>query len=239
MTESENANKRAIMVAAGMVVCLLALSGVGYRLLAEHLAGSGDGALLPPGTLAGLPMRIGEWDGKDMPLTEAVIRATDTDDHVSRMYSPRVGGERVWLFVAYGVRARDLMPHRPEVCYPGNGWTIRDTRDVELPLGDESRLQCRILRFSQAGLSAKAVTVLNYYIVDGQYCPDVSLLRSKAWLGSRGVRYIAQVQITCSSDSALSPDSAARSVRAFAVDSARAIHSLMPDVRTDVAENDG
>jgi hypothetical protein len=76
------------------------------------------------------------------------------------------------------------------------------------------------------------MVVLNYYIVDGQYCPDVSLLRSKAARGTSGIRYMAQVQITSSANGRLTPETAGRSVQAFAADSAQAIRAVMPDAPT-------
>ena len=218
--------KRGMAIAVAAAISLLIATGVGYRVLAWHLAGPGGGTPLPPGALERLSMQIGNWVGQDVKLTEAVVEATDTDAHINRRYLRNNRAESVSLYVAYGVRARDLMPHRPEVCYPGNGWTLKDTRDAELLLADGVKLQCRVLRFARVGLATENVTVLNYYIVDGRYCPDVSLLRSKAWQGQSSIRYMAQVQISCSGRGQQSPESSVGSVRAFATDSARAIHDL-------------
>ena len=68
------------------------------------------------------------------------------------------------------------------------------------------------------------MTVLNYYIVDGRYCPDVALLRSKAWRKTAS-NYVAQVQIACSSASFNDP--CGDTVRAFARASADAIRSCL------------
>jgi len=231
-------NKRAIMAAVGTAVCLLIVSGAGYRVLAWRLGATGGSIPLPPGALQRLPMELGEWSGREIPMDEAIVRATDTDAHINRRYSRSNGAETVWAYVAYGIRARDLMPHRPEVCYPDNGWTLKDTRDAELPLADGTKLHCRILRFSRAGLSTENTTVINYYIVDGEYCPDVSLLRSKAWTGQRGIGYMAQVQITCPGRGQLSQDSSVKSVSAFAVASARAIYDLFPRTGKEPAKAD-
>ena len=237
MADPGSVNRRGVIAAGATVVCLLILCGVGYRVLAEYLAGPIASEPLSPEALARLPMQIGEWGGEDVPLDEAVARATDTDAHISRRYSRRSNTENVWAYVAYGVRARDLMPHRPEVCYPGNGWTLDDERTVELPLADGPALECRILRFSRGGMGAGKMTVLNYYIVDGKYCPDVSLLRSRAWRGSRGVRYMAQVQISCAHSGFSGAGVAERSVRDFAIDSARMIQDLLPNTRGELDGN--
>ena len=225
MDRTESMNGRTI-VAAAVGIGLLVCCGVGYRVAAAYLAGPAAGRPLPPGALAKLPMQIGDWRGKEAPLDEAVVRAADTDAHISRTYSKPGRAENAWLYVAYGLRARDLMPHRPEVCYPGNGWTLDDNRTVQLPLADGTTLQCRILRFSRSGLNDTRITVLNYYIVDGKYCPDVSLLRSAAWRGSSGVRYMAEVQIACTRSGSSGAAAAEKVVRDLASDSAHGIYGL-------------
>ena len=221
-------DQRPILLAAATAVALLLMSGGAYRLLAGYLDRPTDSVPMARGTLAkALPLRIGEWQGKEKPVEEAVVKGADCDDYISRTYSR--GAEVVQLWIAYGVRARDLMPHRPEVCYPGNGYTLEDTRSVELPIGGGQRLECRTYQFSRGGLGAGPMTVLNYYIVDGQYSPDVSLLRSKALRGSGGIRYMAQVQVVATGGEGAASGAAAQAVRAFAVDSAEAIRAVMPD----------
>jgi EpsI family protein len=234
------ANRKPLIAAVITAAGLLLVSGTAFRILADYLARPGDSIPLPPGTLARLPLRIGEWEGRDVPLSEAIIRATDTDAHINRVYSQSTRGETVALFIAYGVRARDLMPHRPEVCYPGAGWTLLDTRSLEVPLADGTRLLCSIYTFSRTGgLDSQAISVLNYYVVDGDYCPDVSLLRSKAWRGSGGIRYMAQVQITCSGGAALTAEARLEAVRAFAVAAGSSIRALLPESSPAPAETAG
>ena len=132
------------------------------------------------------------------------------------------------------------MPHRPEVCYTGAGWTLIDKRSQELPLSNEMKLPCNVLEFSRGTLNTNKVTVLDYYIVDGQYCADISLLRSKAWRGSGAVGYVAQIQIVASATTSLTAGSAAREVSTFAVESASPISRLFEDAEDDQwSDNDG
>jgi hypothetical protein len=134
--------------------------------------------------------------------------------------------ENILLYIAYGVRARDLMPHRPEVCYTGSGWILMDKHPMELSLRNGMKLPCYILKFSRGTLNTKKILLLNYYIVDGEYCRDVSLLRSKAWRGSGTVRSVAQVQIAAFETVHLNFDSAERLVCKFASESASSISRL-------------
>ena len=211
-------------MAAGMV--LLVASGVGYRTLAARYNRPTSSVPIPPGTLAKLPLELGDWVGRDRPLAEAVVRATAVDDHISRRYRRLDGRGSVSLFVAYGVNLRDLAPHRPEVCYTSVGLVLEETREATLTATDGVDLPCRVYRFKRGGLAAESVTVLNYYIVDGKYCPDVSLLRSKVWRLSLQADYSAQVQITCGG-SPRGSTTAGGLVRTFASDSAAVIRDLL------------
>jgi len=226
MSGNETTNKRALTMAVGTALCLLIVSGVGYRVLAWRLGATDGGTPLPPGALQCLPMQLGQWSGRDVPLSQRIVVATDAVELTNRSYSRRDGAETVGAYVVYGVRVRDLMPHRPEVCLPLNGWTLEDTRNVSLPLADETKLECRILRFSKDGLNT---TVLHYYIVDGTHHRDVSEVRSGLW---SGIGYMAQVQITCR----LSPESSVESISAFAIDSTRAIYDLFLHSEDDLKD---
>jgi EpsI family protein len=215
-------------VAALVAIALLLGAGIGFRALDDYLSRPTHSVPLPPGTLARIPFRIGAWVGESVALDERVREATDTDDLLNRRYALPGGHAGVELYVAYGVKARDLMPHRPEVCYPGAGWTLADKRTVELNLVDGEALGCRVLRFDHGGLDLRSIAAVDYYIVDGQYCPDVSLLRSKAWRGSRGVRHVVQVQIAASATELRDLDAAEAAALKFAADSANIIRGVLP-----------
>ena len=226
MTKSDNLNRRPLIIATIAASSIMLSFGIGYRVLAARLAAPVDTIPLSPEALARLPLQIGDWTGREVPLDEAIVQATDTDAHINRSYSRQNAPESVLLYIAYGVRVRDLMPHRPEVCYTGAGWTLIDRRSTELALTDEMKLPCNVLQFSRGSLNKQRVVVLDYYIVDGQYCDDVSDFRFKAWGGSGTVGHVAQVQIVASVAPNLPADSAGRSVSAFAAESASSISSL-------------
>ncbi len=226
MTKNHNLNQTSITVAAVTAGLVIIVFSVAYSIMAARLATPVNTISLSPAALERLPLKIGSWTGQEKLLDEEIVRATDTDAYISRTYSRHNASEYISLYISYGVRARDLMPHRPEVCYTGAGWTLIDRRSLKLPLSDEKELPCNIFQFSRGTLDTKKTVLLNYYIVDGQYCRDVSLLRSKVWRGSGSVRYVAQVQIATSTTINLNVTSAEREVSAFAVESTSSISSL-------------
>jgi len=223
MTKNNNPNRKPVIMAAVTAIFLMLFFGTTHRILSARLSAPVETPSVSPDALEKLPMQIGEWTGQEAPLDEAIIRATDSDAHLSRSYSRYNALEQIWMYISYGMRARDLMPHRPEVCYTGNGWTLINRRSMELPLSDGMKLQCNMFQFSRGTLIEKKIAVLDYYIIDGRYCRDVSLLRSKAWRGSGAVRYVAQVQIVTSIGANRTADSASDVISAFAIESASSI----------------
>jgi EpsI family protein len=180
-------------------------------------------------------LELGEWKGLDVPLDERTVRATDTDDHIHRVYV-RGPGEVVTLFVAYGVRMRDLLPHRPEVCYPSAGWTLLRAHTAVQGTNDGEPWEGRFLRFRQGGFEAAETTVFNYYLIDGRACPDVSLLRSKAWKTRTQTRYAAQVQMAVTRGGWSSDRDAEELILSFARVSSPEIRRLL-DEAVDAASD--
>jgi hypothetical protein len=101
------------------------------------------------------------------------------------------------------------------------------------------KLPCSTFQFSRGALNTKNVVLLDYYIVDGEYCGDVSLLRSKAWRGAGAIRYVAQVQVVASVTTNLTADSAARLISAFAAESAPLICSLFESAEESKPSDEG
>ena len=220
-----------LRLALGAAVVLLLAARLGYGLLESRYGQAFRSVPLPRGSLEKLPQVLGEWQGHPQPMKAAIIKATDTDDHVSRFYRSAREPTGVSLWIGYGGRLRDMLPHRPEVCYPANGYTLEEERHVQLKSSDGTLLPCRILYFARGGLQAERVVVLNYYLVDGEYSPDVSLLRTRAMRFQAGGRYVVQVQISSIYDPLRhQPDAA---VRGFAEASADAIReTVQAAVRT-------
>ena len=212
-------------VAIVLAATLLLSAGAGYRSLAAKLERTDERPAILAGTLQQLPTEIGTWVGADQELDETLIKRADVDDHLMRVYRRSADQSTVGLWIAYGARARDLMPHRPEVCYPGAGWTMQGQEIVEIE-GAGDVVRARLLTFASSGQDARPLKVLTYYIIDGRTCEDASLLRSKAWRGQSSMRYMTQIQISCrvSTLSTKSPD---KTLLGFAAESFMPILNLL------------
>lgn len=216
--------KPPLTAAAAACVFMFAM-GWGYRVLAARLAAPVDAKPISASAVARFPLEIGVWTGQEKPVDPNLVARTDTDAHISRVYSRGGGMDVVSLWVACGVRTRDLMPHRPEVCYTGSGWTLREHKAVELPIANGGTLPCNVMRFSRGTLGVQSTMVLYYYIVDGKYCRDVSEWRYNL----KAIGYVAQVQVVAPVSAGQTADSVERLVSAFAVDSAVPLVELFDD----------
>lgn len=220
-----NAARIRLSVAIGTAIVLLVAARLGYGMLKDRYARAFRSVPIAEGSLSGLPLVIGEWQGRDEPMTESLIRVTDTDDRVNRRYRSTLNRREIGLWIGYGGRLRDLVPHRPEICYPANGYSLEERRHVDLEAPDGTPVPCTILRFSRGDTPPERLLVLDYYLVDGEYSPDVSLLREKAMRLQHGRHYVAQIQIVSAYDPlSKTPESA---VRSFARDSAVPIRTAV------------
>jgi hypothetical protein len=224
-----NRSLRPVTIAALSAGLLMLVCDLSYRALANRLAAPVTTRAIPQETLSGLPLQMGDWVGQDVPLDPAIVIRTDTDARVNRNYSRAGGQESVAFYVAAGVKVRDLAPHRPEVCYTGNGWTLTKRTPLEYPLKDGKTLTCWLFTFSRGSLNAQEIAVLYYYIVDGRYCRDVAELRFNFWR----IGYVAQVQVAASVTGSLTADLAAELVSGFAVDSSPMVAGLFEHVGSD------
>jgi len=195
MRSTDEKNCYRVILAAVAASLVMLGAGLSHRVMAVKLGAPSDRPPIDPDLLSQFPMQVGPWQGQDVILDEEIVRATDTDAHLNRRYVRQDSLEAVTFYVACGIQARDLMPHRPEVCYVGNGWTLTDKRSLDVPLDGAQTLPCNVMQFARGGLVEHKLMVLDYYLVDGEHCRDMSLLRSRAWRGSGTVEYAMQVQV--------------------------------------------
>jgi len=212
---------------------LLVGGGVAYRVHEDAYLLLEGSASLPAGALAGLPMRLGDWQGVDLPIQNSFALPA-ADEVLSRSYVPIGERQGVSLYVGTGIRFRDLMGHRPEACYPAAGWVLLDEKSLSLPLRDGRSLDCRLTCFQREGLDSDTITVLNCYVSDGCFCPDLDVVYR--WAGKNGGRlcYVGQFQVTC--QEVASPTVARQLTTDFAEAAAPAVVKLLEDARAGIPD---
>jgi len=84
--------------------------------------------------LATIPMELGDWAGADEPINPLILKESQADDYVNRVYLDRKNpGRRVWLWINYSEHGLNLR-HSPEVCLPSGGWTRVESQCQVLPI---------------------------------------------------------------------------------------------------------
>lgn len=185
--------------------------------------------------LGELPKVIGAWSGVDVPVDKRVIKVAGTDDHVYRRYVDESNGSSVYLYAGYTSRPVSMLGHRPDICYPANGWIMRSSREESVVLANGSRVPCLIHQFEE-GESGAPLVVLNYYVLQGRHTAEWSDFWGPKWrrpnLSRDPSYYVAQVQIA---GGAMIPGMYARAesaVREFAALAVPQIDSLLPKANT-------
>jgi EpsI family protein len=138
-----------------IIICMaLIAAGLGAEVAIQ--AACGLGRERPPlrRPLVSLPTKLGDWTGTDYPVSAAVLRESNADEYLSRVYvSPRFPGLHLKLWVNYSAFGFNLK-HTPEVCLPAGGWAKREaeTRVMEIPAEHGPLTRLTRLGYSQGEL---------------------------------------------------------------------------------------
>lgn len=83
--------------------------------------------------LASVPLRLGEYSGRDLSISERVLEQLQTDGLLVREY---LGSDEIpiWLLVDYHRTQQTASTvHSPRVCYPGTGWRVTNVTRSTMP----------------------------------------------------------------------------------------------------------
>ena len=178
----------------GLVIC-----GVCYRLSSEyfHRSISVPAKLTAP--LSEFPLRVEDWVGTDVSIRETVLETAGNDDYLNRLYKNDNTNEQASVYVAYTTRPQTMLGHRPRVCYKANRWIHDGTEQVKIISSQGHEIPCLLHRFHKPAIREEQVTVLNFYIVNGEFTDDEGAFSGLSWRrpsGSKDIASLAQVQIS-------------------------------------------
>jgi EpsI family protein len=126
------------------------------------------------------PERFADWRiDTSLPV---VLPSPDAQEVINRIYNQTLArtyvnsqGQRIMLSVAYGGDQSDSMAvHKPEVCYPAQGFEVLSSSDVDLQLAGRDVPARRLL----TRLGGR-VEPLTYWITVGDRVPGSSGFRQK------------------------------------------------------------
>jgi EpsI family protein len=218
--------------AVGLGVVLLLSAGGAHRWLSGILRRTPSTRVVLEPPLSSLPLVVGSWEGIDISIDDRVLDVAGADDYVNRRYVDRGSGQVVNLYVAYTSRPAKMLGHRPDVCYPANGWTHTTTEEDRVLLPDGQLLACLIHYFHRGEGESEGLVVLNYYMLEGKRTTQWSDFWGPQWrlpnLSRNPSYYVAQVQISSSVAPASLFERGEATVKNFAREVADEVDSLLP-----------
>ncbi len=189
-----------VSMAWTLAVVMLIVSAVGYRLFASYHNIITRTPVALPVPLSDFPVIVGNWFGRDIPISETVLEVAANDDFLSRLYVNDSNSQWTNIYIAYTARPRTMLGHRPQICYPANGWIHQSTEHSEVISASVRKIPCLIHKFYKVGLQREEVIVLNYYIINGRVTDNESVFSGLNWrtpnIEGSAARYIAQVQFS-------------------------------------------
>lgn len=100
------------------------------------------------GVIMDLPDQVGDFPGKALPVSKNELNLLPTDtEFAKKTYRTPSGQEITCQVVLSGAEKRSI--HRPEVCLPGQGWTIKSTEFIPVPLKSGQTLTVAKLTLTQ------------------------------------------------------------------------------------------
>lgn len=112
-----------------------------------------------------LPGGLGSYEGRPIEVTRAELNLLPDDTEFERkLYHSAYGDQILCSIVLAGGAKRSI--HRPETCLPGQGWTIRSSRSLEVALHNGKTLTVTDLSLSREEKfsDTRSITIRQHYL---------------------------------------------------------------------------
>ncbi|HYR23432.1 MAG TPA: EpsI family protein [Chthoniobacterales bacterium] len=161
---------------------IVLLGGLGSVFLVPR-----DVAFEPAAVNASLPQDVGDWDGTDQAITQSERDVVGPDTQFARKIYRNPRGDEIFVSIVFSGPDMNTSIHRPERCLPAQGWTIADTRYVEVstPAGVLNVTRLHNMR-SERPSPDRTITIysLNYYWFVG-HIDETSSHLERTWIDIR------------------------------------------------------
>lgn len=190
---------KTISVCFSIIICVfsLILFGFFYQKASDYLQSVTSKPVSLEKPLSELKKNIGQWQGRDVPISLEVLKVAQNDDYVNRLYS--IPSKRLFvnLYIAFSSTPRTMLGHRPRVCYRGAGWVHDSTEEFIVETENDKEIPALIHKFHK---DIDDVYVLNFYVLNGKATNSekgfsgVNLRTPN--IDGELAKYVAQIQIS-------------------------------------------
>ena len=178
----------------------LVFSGVVYRYTALLLDRIDQAPIVLEKPLSEFPMQVGNWVGKEVEISESVLKVAGNDDYLSRLFINNTTNQWASVYVAYTATPRTILGHRPQVCYPSAGWIVDGSEKTQFTTSSGRKIDCLIHRFRKPSPSSGEAVVINYYVLNGKVTNDEEKFAGIKFrmpnIDGNAARYVAQIQVS-------------------------------------------
>lgn len=186
----------AVIVALGLLI----LDGWANLILRGKIDAVSNQRLPLKYPLSNIPREIIPWVGQDVLLDERVRQATGDEEYLNRTYVNKETGHGASVYIGYIGRPRSRFGHRPDVCFPAQGYEKASEKPIMVPGKDGLKIPCILYEFLSPQLGAPRVLVAATYLINGKYINDSNVandynVRNPNLFGKQKA-YIARVQVS-------------------------------------------
>lgn len=207
-------NNRQFFVILSILIVVLAVSLPSYLIVPKE-----KGEML----VSKLPMQIGEWKGKDLPVDARAIEILETKNLILREYSK--GEDKLYLYIIYSQDNRKVS-HPPEVCFEGSGITIVKKDKIPMELAENEKIFANRLVVEKEGLSN---LVVYWYKAGDNYTDNYLKQQLLASFNRLRLKHASAALIRISAEvTPTNPDRAFENVKAFAKEASAYFSRIIP-----------
>lgn len=148
-----------------------------------------------------IPMRIGDWIGREVPVPSAAVAMLHPNVIVSRQYVNSATGAQASLLLVQCSDARDIVAHYPPVCLVNSGWTLTAAGPHDWLIGATTFTGTEYRFDMRAFDKPDAIAVSNFILLpDGKIARDMEVVALAAADMTRRYYGAAQVQVVTPAD---------------------------------------
>jgi exosortase D (VPLPA-CTERM-specific) len=124
-----------------LIICILLLAGgmgINHASTTAHTP--------PHRNFLDFPIRIGEWEGTRMYLSDDILAALWADDYIYATYRSAASSDTISILIPfYAYQGTLHTAHAPQSCLLGGGWTLLSSSDVSIKVTPNKHIPVRVM----------------------------------------------------------------------------------------------
>lgn len=230
--KTERADHASLRAGAGplaVVLGVLLASGAAQRVMEARINTALGRSVPTLRSLSTIPLRLGSWSGRDVPLDERVRRIAGEDGFVNRTYVHESSRRAVGVYVGYLGRPRSRLGHRITICRTAHGWKMVSEERWTMTSHETGTVPSLVYEWRPPGHGGLREMDLAFYVINGEWCNDPEELDqyNRRDVFGWSARYVARIQLTVEASGDRKAD--LRALSDLASEILGPVRSLLPD----------